>query len=89
MNDQHRGTADEHLLARQDVGFLHTDNYNKKSLVFDLIEPFRILGDRTTVLLFTGRRVFEARTTSNAASARLISKFASVKIPSGGASMMM
>lgn len=23
------------------VGFLHTDNYNKKSLVFDLIEPFR------------------------------------------------
>lgn len=39
------------------VGFLHTDNYNKKSLVFDLIEPFRILGDRATVLLFTGRRV--------------------------------
>ena len=38
------------------VGFLHTDNYNKKSLVFDLIEPFRILGDRTTLLLFTGRR---------------------------------
>jgi CRISP-associated protein Cas1 len=39
------------------VGFLHTDNYNKKSLVFDLIEPFRILGDRATLLLFTGRRV--------------------------------
>src|SRR5205807_1851493 len=39
------------------VGFLHTDNYNKKSLVFDLIEPFRILGDRTALLLFTGRRV--------------------------------
>jgi len=39
------------------VGFLHTDNYNKKSLVFDLIEPFRILADRTTLLLFTGRRV--------------------------------
>jgi CRISPR-associated protein Cas1 len=38
------------------VGFLHTDNYNKKSLVYDLIEPFRILGDRTTLLLFTGRR---------------------------------
>jgi CRISPR-associated protein Cas1 len=28
-----------------------------KSLVFDLIEPFRILGDRATLLLFTGRRV--------------------------------
>jgi CRISPR-associated protein Cas1 len=39
------------------VGFLHTDNYGKKSLVFDLIEPFRILGDRTALLLFTGRRV--------------------------------
>ena len=38
------------------VGFLHTDNYAKKSLVFDLIEPFRILGDRSAVLLFTGRR---------------------------------
>ena len=38
------------------VGFLHTDNYNKKSLVFDLIEPFRIVGDHTTLLLFTGRR---------------------------------
>ena len=30
------------------VGFLHTDNYNKKSLVFDLIEPFRVLGERAT-----------------------------------------
>ena len=39
------------------VGFLHTDNYSKKSLVYDLIEPFRILGDRATILLFTGRRV--------------------------------
>ncbi len=38
------------------VGFLHTDDYNKRSLVFDMIEPFRILGDRTTVLFFTGRR---------------------------------
>lgn len=39
------------------VGLLHTDNYGKKSLVYDLIEPFRILGDRTALLLFTGRRV--------------------------------
>jgi CRISPR-associated protein Cas1 len=38
------------------VGFLHTDNYGKKSLVFDMIEPFRILADRTVLLLFTGRR---------------------------------
>lgn len=35
------------------IGFLHTDNYNKKSLVFDLIEPFRILGEKTTFYLFS------------------------------------
>ena len=39
------------------LGYLHTDNYNKPSLVFDMIEPFRILAERATVLLFTGRRV--------------------------------
>jgi CRISPR-associated protein Cas1 len=39
------------------LGFLHTDNYNKPSLVYDMIEPFRILADRATTLLFTGRRV--------------------------------
>ncbi len=39
------------------VGFLHTDNYNKKSLVFDLIEPFRIYGEQTTVYLFTGKQI--------------------------------
>lgn len=39
------------------VGFLHTDNYNKKSLVFDLIEPFRIFAEQTTVYLFTGRQM--------------------------------
>lgn len=39
------------------IGLLHTDNYNKKSLVFDLIEPFRLLAERTVVFLFTGRRV--------------------------------
>jgi CRISPR-associated protein Cas1 len=38
------------------LGFVHTDNYAKKSLVFDLIEPFRIIGERVVVLLFTGRR---------------------------------
>jgi CRISPR-associated protein Cas1 len=37
--------------------FLHTDNYNKPSLVYDMIEPFRILAERATLLLFTGRRM--------------------------------
>ncbi len=41
------------------IGLLHTDNYNKKSLVFDLIEPFRVLSDRAALLLFTGRRVLK------------------------------
>ncbi|MCA9129000.1 MAG: CRISPR-associated endonuclease Cas1 [Planctomycetales bacterium] len=39
------------------IGFLHTDNYNKPSLVFDMIEPFRIIAEKATVLFFTGRRV--------------------------------
>jgi len=39
------------------IGFLHTDNYNKKSLVFDLIEMFRVLVDSTVVYLFSQRKV--------------------------------
>jgi len=41
------------------IGFLHTDNYNKKSLVFDIIELFRTFADETVVHLFTQRRVKE------------------------------
>ncbi|MBI4697895.1 MAG: CRISPR-associated endonuclease Cas1 [Nitrospirae bacterium] len=39
------------------IGFLHTDDYNKKSLVFDLIEMFRIFADEPVVYLFSGRKV--------------------------------
>jgi len=39
------------------VGIIHTDNYNKKSLVFDLIENFRIWADETVINLFAGRKV--------------------------------
>jgi CRISP-associated protein Cas1 len=39
------------------IGFLHADNYNKRSLVFDLIEPYRIIVDKTVVFLFTGKKV--------------------------------
>lgn len=39
------------------VGIIHTDNYNKKSLVFDLIENFRIWADETVVNIFAGRKV--------------------------------
>lgn len=39
------------------VGFLHSDNYNKKSLVFDLIEMYRVFADETVAFLFSGRKV--------------------------------
>jgi len=39
------------------VGFLHTDNYNKRSFVFDLIEIFRTHIDRTVVNLFSKKQV--------------------------------
>lgn len=39
------------------IGLLHTDNYNKRSLVFDLIELFRIHAERVVVNLFAARRV--------------------------------
>jgi len=35
------------------VGFLHTDDYNKKSFVFDLIEQYRGHVDETVLFLFT------------------------------------
>ena len=39
------------------IGFLHTDNYNKKSLVFDLIEMYRIFSEETVGYLFSGRKI--------------------------------
>jgi len=39
------------------IGFIHTDNYNKKSLVFDLIDMFRIWPEQTVVYLFSQRKV--------------------------------
>jgi len=39
------------------IGFLHTDNYNKKSFVFDLIELYRVYVDRTVMNLFAKKKV--------------------------------
>ena len=39
------------------IGFLHTDNYNKKSFVFDLIENYRQWADEVVISLFAGRKV--------------------------------
>lgn len=39
------------------IGFIHTDNYNKRSLVFDLIENYRAWADEVIITLFAGRKV--------------------------------
>src|SRR4051794_29211041 len=39
------------------IGLLHTDNYHKPALVFDLIELFRVHADRVVVNLFAARKV--------------------------------
>lgn len=42
------------------VGFMHRDDYNTKSLVFDFIEPYRIYADRFVFRLFTGKKIKKA-----------------------------
>jgi CRISPR-associated protein Cas1 len=42
------------------VGFNHTDDYNKKSFVFDLIEMYRIHIDRTVFNLFSKKQVMDS-----------------------------
>jgi len=39
------------------VGFIHTDHYNKKSFVFDIIENYRIWADETVINLFASRKI--------------------------------
>jgi len=39
------------------VGILHTDGYNKKSFVFDFIEPYRHYVDRIVMKLFSRKKV--------------------------------
>lgn len=39
------------------VGFMHRDDYNTKSLVFDYIEPYRIHAERFVFRLFTGKKI--------------------------------
>lgn len=39
------------------IGILHTDNYGKKSLTFDIIENYRHLASRTVFKLFTQKKI--------------------------------
>ncbi|HEA30562.1 MAG TPA: CRISPR-associated endonuclease Cas1 [Leeuwenhoekiella sp.] len=42
------------------VGFMHRDDYNSKSLVYDFIEPYRIHAERFVFRLFTGKKINKA-----------------------------
>jgi len=44
------------------VGFLHRDDYNYKSMVYDFIEPYRTYVDRVVFRLFSGKRVNQSHT---------------------------
>ncbi len=39
------------------IGFMHRDDYKRKSLVFDFIEPFRIAADRVVLTLCAARDI--------------------------------
>jgi len=44
------------------VGFLHRDDYNQKSMVFDFIEPYRIYVEEVVFRLFAGKQVNQGHT---------------------------
>jgi CRISPR-associated protein Cas1 len=53
------------------VGILHADRYNKRSMVFDLIEPFRPYVDQPIFYLFSRRRVTEEHVEQDSDEVRL------------------
>ncbi len=44
------------------VGFLHRDDYNYKSMVYDFIEPYRSYADKVVFSLFSAKRVRQDHT---------------------------
>ena len=44
------------------VGFMHRDDYNMKSMVFDFIEPYRIYADEAVFKLFSAKKVNDSHT---------------------------
>ncbi|RLD55828.1 MAG: CRISPR-associated endonuclease Cas1 [Bacteroidetes bacterium] len=44
------------------VGFMHRDDYNMKSMVFDFIEPYRIIADEVIFKLFSAKKVNDGHT---------------------------
>ncbi len=54
------------------VGFLHRDDYNQKSMVFDFIEPYRIYVDEVVFRLFAGKRINQSHTAELADGVTLV-----------------
>ncbi|MCB0557216.1 MAG: CRISPR-associated endonuclease Cas1 [Phaeodactylibacter sp.] len=54
------------------VGFLHRDDYNQKSMVFDFIEPYRIHVETVVFRLFSAKKVNQAHTASLANGVTLV-----------------
>lgn len=46
------------------VGFMHRDDYNMKSMVFDFIEPYRTYADEVVFKLFSAKKVNDSHTSS-------------------------
>ncbi len=44
------------------VGFLHRDDYNYKSMVYDFIEPYRSYADKVVFSLFAAKKVNQSHT---------------------------
>jgi len=44
------------------LGFLHRDDYNQLSMVYDFIEPYRILAERVVFKLFSAKKVNQLHT---------------------------
>jgi CRISPR-associated protein Cas1 len=46
------------------IGFMHRDDYNTKSMVFDFIEPYRTYADEVVFKLFSAKKVNDSHTYS-------------------------
>lgn len=44
------------------IGFMHRDDYNYKSMLYDFIEPYRIYADTVVFRLFSAKKVNKAHT---------------------------
>jgi CRISP-associated protein Cas1 len=44
------------------IGFMHRDDYNMKSMVFDFIEPYRSYADEVVFKLFSAKKVIDGHT---------------------------